>query len=135
MGHVGGRRFSVGELHAASKISSANGSHLNIWDFDISAAEFPQQKKTRVFGVNRPLVKVWKNVCKLHCIKTLHQRFPGKLRESCHNVERKLWKCCLLKVDSHYSVWAKFARVLKVTKMRPNVGENSRSEEEKNWFT
>ena len=45
MGHVGGRRFSVGELHAASKTSSANGSHLNVWDFDISAAEFPQQKK------------------------------------------------------------------------------------------
>ena len=44
MGHVGGR-FSVGELHAASKTSSANGSHLNVWDFDISAAEFPQQKK------------------------------------------------------------------------------------------
>ena len=41
----GGRRFSVGELHAASKTSSANGSHLNVWDFDISAAEFPQQKK------------------------------------------------------------------------------------------
>ena len=54
MGHVGGRRFSVGELHAASKTSSANGSHLNVWGFDISAAEFPQQKKTRVFGVNRP---------------------------------------------------------------------------------
>ena len=32
------------------------------------------------------------NVCKI----TLHQRFPGKLRERCHNVERKLWKCCLL---------------------------------------
>ena len=45
MGHVGGRRFSVGELHAASKTSSANGSHLDVWDFDISAAEFPQQKK------------------------------------------------------------------------------------------
>ena len=37
--------FFVGELHAASKTSSANGSHLNVWDFDISAAEFPQQKK------------------------------------------------------------------------------------------
>ena len=43
--HVGGRRFSVGELHTTSKTSSANGSHLNVWDFDISAAEFPQQKK------------------------------------------------------------------------------------------
>ena len=54
MGHVGGRRFSVGELHAASKTSSANGPHLNAWGFDISTAEFPQQNKTRVFGVNRP---------------------------------------------------------------------------------
>ena len=45
MGHVGGRRFPVGELHSAFKTSSANGSHLNVWDFDISAAEFPQQKK------------------------------------------------------------------------------------------
>ena len=54
MGCVGGRRFSVGEFHAASKTSSANGSHLNVWGFDISAAEFPQQNKTRVFGVNSP---------------------------------------------------------------------------------
>ena len=45
MGPVGGRRFSVGELHAASKTSSTNGSHLNVWGFDISVAEFPQQKK------------------------------------------------------------------------------------------
>ena len=51
-GDVGGRRFSVGEFHAASKTLSANGSHLNAWGFDISAAEFPQQKKTCVFGVN-----------------------------------------------------------------------------------
>ena len=47
--HLNGARwrttFSVGELHAASKTSSANGSHLNVWDFDISSAEFPQQKK------------------------------------------------------------------------------------------
>ena len=49
-GHVGGRLFSVGELHAASKNLSTNGSHLNVWDFDISAAEL-----TRVFGVNRLL--------------------------------------------------------------------------------
>ena len=27
---------------------------VNAWGFDISAAEFPQPKKTRVFGVNRP---------------------------------------------------------------------------------
>ena len=37
--------FSVRELRDASKTSSANGPHLNAWDFDISAAEFPQQKK------------------------------------------------------------------------------------------
>ena len=36
--------------------SSANVPHLNVWGFDISAAEFPQPKKTRVFGVNRPLL-------------------------------------------------------------------------------
>ena len=56
--HLNGARwrttFSVGELNAASKTSSANVSHLNVWDFDISAAEFPQQKKTCVFGVNMP---------------------------------------------------------------------------------
>ena len=55
MWHISELRFSVGELHAASKTSSANGSHLNVWDFDISAAEFPQQKKARVLGVNWPL--------------------------------------------------------------------------------
>ena len=49
MGHVGGRRFSVGELHAASKTSSANVPHLIVWGFDISAAEFPQQKKRASF--------------------------------------------------------------------------------------
>ena len=40
---------------ADGKTSSANVPHLNVWGFDISAAEFPQPKKTRVFGVNRPL--------------------------------------------------------------------------------
>ena len=30
---------------ADGKTSSANVPHLNVWDFDISAAEFPQQKK------------------------------------------------------------------------------------------
>ena len=40
---------------AEGKTSSANVPHLNVWGFDISAAEFPQPKKTRVFGVNRPL--------------------------------------------------------------------------------
>ena len=37
--------FPSVKLHAASKTSSANGSHLNVWGFYISAAEFPQQKK------------------------------------------------------------------------------------------
>ena len=39
---------------ADGKTSSANVPHLNVWDFAISAAEFPQPKKTRVFSVNRP---------------------------------------------------------------------------------
>ena len=42
--------LSVGDFHAASKTSSANGSHLNVWDFDISAAEFPQQKNARLWS-------------------------------------------------------------------------------------
>ena len=41
---------------ADGKTSSAYVPHLNVWGFDISAAEFPQQKKTRVFGLNRPLL-------------------------------------------------------------------------------
>ena len=40
---------------ADAKTSSAHVPHLNIWGFDIPAAEFPQQKKTHVFGVNGPL--------------------------------------------------------------------------------
>ena len=60
MGHVGGRRFSVGELHAASKTSSANGSHLNVWDFDISAAEFPQQKNAgSAADISKPRAFKW----------------------------------------------------------------------------
>ena len=35
---------------ADGKTSFANVPHLNVWGFDISAAEFPQPKKTRVFG-------------------------------------------------------------------------------------
>ena len=64
MGDVGGRRFSVGEFHAASKTLSANGSHgktssanvppLNVWGFDISAAEFPQPKKN---------ARLWCDIC------------------------------------------------------------------------
>ena len=55
MGPVGGRGFGGSVKFADGKTSSANVPHLNAWGFDISAAEFPQQKKTRVFGVNRPL--------------------------------------------------------------------------------
>ena len=54
MGPVGGRGFG-GSVKFADGMSSANVPHLTAWGFDISAAEFPQQKKTRVFGVNRPL--------------------------------------------------------------------------------
>ena len=47
LGPVGGSvKFADG------KTSSANVPHLNVWGFD--NFEFPQQKKTRVFGVNRP---------------------------------------------------------------------------------
>ena len=55
MGPVGGRGFGGSVKFADGKTSSANVPHLNVWGFDISAAEFPQPKKTRVFGVNRPL--------------------------------------------------------------------------------
>ena len=54
MGPVGGRGFGGSVKFADGKTSSVNGPHLNVWGFDISAAEIPQQTKTRVFGVNRP---------------------------------------------------------------------------------
>ena len=57
MGPVGGRGFGGSVKFADGKTSSANVPHLNVWGFDISAAEFPQQKKTRVFGVNRPYIR------------------------------------------------------------------------------
>ena len=52
MGPVGGRGFGGSVKFADGKTSSANVPHLNVWGFDTSTAEFPQQKKTRVFGVN-----------------------------------------------------------------------------------
>ena len=55
MGHVGGRSFGGSVKFADGKTSSAKVPHLNAWGLDISVAEFPQPKKTRVFGVNRPL--------------------------------------------------------------------------------
>ena len=45
MGPVGGRGFGGSVKFADGKTSSANVPHLNVWGFDISAAEFPQQKK------------------------------------------------------------------------------------------
>ena len=51
MGPVGGRgfggsvKFADGEFDAALKTSSVNGPHLNVWGFDISAAEFLQHKQ------------------------------------------------------------------------------------------
>ena len=56
MGPVGGRGFGGSVKFADGKTSSANVPHLNAWGFDISAAEFSQPKKTRVFGVKRPLL-------------------------------------------------------------------------------
>ena len=48
MGPVGGRGFGGSVKFADGKTSSANVPHLNVWGFDISAAEFPQQKKTPI---------------------------------------------------------------------------------------
>ena len=51
--------FPVVKFYAASKTSSANGPHLNVLDFDISAEEFQQQKNSNGFsavGLNSPLV-------------------------------------------------------------------------------
>ena len=78
MGHVGGRRFSVGELHAASKTSSANGSHLNVWDFDISAAEFPQQKKRASLNGTRWRTRFWRQREVRRRKNVVRQRAPFK---------------------------------------------------------
>ena len=44
MGPVNGRGFGGSVKFADGKTSSANVPHLNVWDFDIFAAEFPHQK-------------------------------------------------------------------------------------------
>ena len=54
MGPVGGQGLGGSVKFADGKTSSANVPHLNVWGFDISAAEFPQPKTTRVFGGNNP---------------------------------------------------------------------------------
>ena len=41
MGPVDGRRFGSSVKFADGKTSSANVPHLNVWGFDITAAEFP----------------------------------------------------------------------------------------------
>ena len=48
---------------------------------------------------------------------TLHQRIPGKVRERCHNVERKLWKCSLLTLlqrnpGTLFKCWATVVKML-----------------------
>ena len=67
------------------KTSSANVPHLNVWGFDISAAEFLQQKKTCVFGVKRPL-----RSGRLHsvCI-TIYERSVNVLLKRCSNVLKR----------------------------------------------
>ena len=78
MGHVGGRRFSVGELHAASKTSSANVSHLNVWDFDISAAEFPHHTKdVRFFSAAEFLLRIYQNPIHLNGARWRTTFFPS----------------------------------------------------------
>ena len=57
MGPVGGRGFGGSVKFADGKTSSANVPHLNVWDFDISAAEFPQQK----FSVAEILLRIYQN--------------------------------------------------------------------------
>ena len=73
MGPAGGFGGSV--KFADGKTSSANVPHLNVWGFDISAAEFPQPKKTCVFGVNRPLGPIYLNGGPLGPIHTKDARF------------------------------------------------------------
>ena len=59
--------FSVGDLHAASKTSSANGPHLNVWDFDIFATEknarlrgYSHQRHT-FFSAVEILLRIYQN--------------------------------------------------------------------------
>ena len=45
MGPVGGRGFGGSVKFADGKNVVRKRAHLNVWGFDKSAAEFPQQKK------------------------------------------------------------------------------------------
>ena len=49
MGPVGGRGFGGSVKFADGKTSSANVPHLNVWGFDISAAEFLHRKNARLW--------------------------------------------------------------------------------------
>ena len=101
--HVDGRRFSVAELHAASKTSSANGSHLNVWGFDISAAEFPQQKKRASLVWIGPKTSVCRSWRGLHItnlrlqgdlqasVRRLHACIEDVLKAGRHNDLRRPW--------------------------------------------
>ena len=89
MGHVGGRRFSVGELHTASKTSSANMPHLNVWDFNISAAEFPQQKKRASLvwiGPKRVIVVSKRRECYLCILHNLFQSSTSVRSPDTHGI-------------------------------------------------
>ena len=53
-----------------SKTSSANGPHLNVWGFDISAAEFPQHKirsGLSAVGLNSPLGPIHTKDARFFC--------------------------------------------------------------------
>ena len=47
--------FSVFELYAVFKTSSAHGPHLNVWILIYPQQNFRKQEKTRVSGLNSPL--------------------------------------------------------------------------------
>ena len=103
MGHVGGRCFSVGELHAACKTSSANGPHLNVWDFEISAAEFPQQNKRAslvwigpcVFSAAEILLRIYQNPIHLNGARWRTMFFRQRTSRCLQNLvrQRAPFKC------------------------------------------
>ena len=81
--------FSVSEFYAVFKTSSVNGHHLNVWGFDISAAEFPQQ--TRVFGLNSPIAP------KPHLYaRTDGRTWVSPTRSKTHQEQRYHYTPCLL---------------------------------------
>ena len=65
--------FSVGELHAASKTSSANGPHLNVWDFDISAGKFPHQKRASLVWIGPKVCLTYGQIRQITIKSRLHE--------------------------------------------------------------